>query len=103
MFTVPSNELKGAGVLCVFKDGPGWHAVVYDTKGEPRPQWAPKILEMLSKSKPAKPEELKLDARAADGIRELGAMCEDDAPEGATLECAGFFRFVPEEPAAAKG
>jgi ATP-dependent helicase HepA len=100
MFTVPSSEFTGAGILCVFKDGPGWRAMVYDTKGEPRPKWAPKILETLSKSKPAKPEDLKLEARHADGIRELGAMCEADAPESATLECAGFFRFVPDEKAA---
>jgi hypothetical protein len=83
--------------LCGFKDGPGWRAVVYDTKGEPRPKWVPRILEALSKSKPAKPEDLKLEPRHADGIRELGVMCESDAPETATLECAGFFRFVPEE------
>ena len=96
MFTLPSAELRGAGVLCVFKDGPEFCGVAFDTKGEPRPEWVPKILESLGKAKPAKPEELGLEARAADGIRELGSMCELEAPESAVLEAAAFFRFVPE-------
>lgn len=101
MFTVPSPQLKGAGVICVFKDGAAWQAIVFDTKGDQRPEWAPVILESLSKARPAKPEELKLDSRAADGIRELGTMCELEAPETAVLECAAFFRFVPEDAAVA--
>ncbi|HTO05680.1 MAG TPA: helicase-related protein [Myxococcota bacterium] len=96
MFTVPSAELRGAGVICVFKDGPDWSAVVFDTKGEPRPEWAPKIVESLGKAKAAKPEELGLDQRATEGIRELGSMCELEAAESAVLEAAAFFRFVPE-------
>jgi ATP-dependent helicase HepA len=96
MFSIASSELKGAGLLCVFKDGPDWQALVFDTKGEPRPEWVPKLLEALGRAKPAKPEELGLDARAADGIRELGSMCELEAPESAVLEAAAFFRFVPE-------
>jgi hypothetical protein len=100
MFTVTSPDLKGAGVICFFKDGPSFQAVVFDTKGDQRPEWASAILEALPKARPAKPEELKLDARAADGIRELGSMCEMEVSDSAVLECAAFFRFVPEEPAA---
>ncbi len=101
MFTVPSPDLRGAGVICIFKDGATMQPVVFDTKGEPRPDWAPKILENLQRARPAKPEELKLDARAADGIRELGSMCELEVSETAVLECAAFFRFVPDEAVAA--
>ena len=101
MFTVPSAELRGAGVICVFKDGAEFQSIVFDTKGEQRPEWATQIIESLSKARHAKPEELKLDARAADGIRELGTMCELEASETAVLECAAFFRFVPEDAAAA--
>jgi hypothetical protein len=97
MFTVPSADLKGAGLICIFKDGASHQAIVFDTKGEQRPGWATVILESLSRAKPAKPEELKLDARAADGIRELGSMCEMEVSETAVLECAAFFRFVPDE------
>ena len=96
MFSLPSAELRGAGLLCVFKDGPDWSALVFDTKGDQRPEWVPVLLESLAKAKPAKPEELGLDARAAEGIRELGSMCELEAPETAVLEAAAFFRFVPE-------
>ena len=96
MFTVPSAELRGAGVFCVFKDGPEWSTIAFDTKGEPRPDWVPKLIESLGKAKAAKPEELGLDQRASDGIRELGSMCELEAPESAVLEAAAFFRFVPE-------
>jgi ATP-dependent helicase HepA len=96
MFSLASNELRGAGLLCVFKDGPDFRAIVFDTKGEQRPEWAAKLIESLAKAKPAKPEELGLDQRAADGIRELGSMCEFEAPESAVLEGAAFFRFVPE-------
>jgi ATP-dependent helicase HepA len=96
MFQIASNELRGAGLMCVFKDGADWSTIVFDTKGEPRPEWVPKVLESLAKAKPAKPEELGLDQRAADGIRELGNMCELEAPETAVLEAAAFFRFVPE-------
>jgi len=101
MFTVPSAELRGAGVICVFKDGAEFQSIVFDTKGEQRPEWATQIIESLPKARPAKPEELKLDARAADGIRELGSMCELEVSETAVLECAAFFRFVPEEAIAA--
>ncbi len=101
MFTVPSSDHRGAGVICIFKDGASVQPVVFDTKGEHRPEWARKIIELLPRARPAKPEELKLDARAADGIRELGSMCEQEVAETAVLECAGFFRFVPEDPAAA--
>ena len=101
MFTVPSPDLRGAGVICFFKDGAAFQPIAFDTKGEPRPEWAAKVVELMSKARPAKPEELKLDARAADGIRELGSMCEQEAAETAVLECAAFFRFVPEDAAAA--
>jgi ATP-dependent helicase HepA len=97
MFTVASPDLRGAGVICIFKDGAAFQAIVFDTKGEQRPEWAEKLIESLPKARPAKPEELKLDARAADGIRELGTMCELEASDSAVLECAAFFRFVPEE------
>jgi ATP-dependent helicase HepA len=97
MFTVPSADLKGAGLICIFKDGAVMQPIVFDTKGEQRPDWARVILESLPRAKPAKPEELKLDARAADGIRELGSMCEMEVSETAVLECAAFFRFVPDE------
>jgi len=96
MFSMASSELRGAGLLCVFKDGPDFLAIAFDTKGEQRPEWASKLIESLGKAKPAKPEELGLDQRAADGIRELGSMCELEAPESAVLEGAAFFRFVPE-------
>ncbi|MGH7291539.1 MAG: helicase-related protein, partial [Myxococcota bacterium] len=35
MFTVPSPELRGAGVICIFKDGATWQPIVFDTKGDP--------------------------------------------------------------------
>lgn len=101
MFTVPSPDLRGAGVICFYKEGAEVRPIVFDTKGEQRPEWATKIVASLAKARPAKPEELKLDARAADGIRELGTMCELEVSETAVLECAAFFRFVPEDAAAA--
>jgi hypothetical protein len=101
MFTVPSPDLRGAGVICFYKEGAVVRPIVFDTKGEQRPEWATKIVASLAKARPAKPEELKLDARAADGIRELGTMCELEVSETAVLECAAFFRFVPEDAAAA--
>ena len=33
--------------------------------------------------------------------RELGSMCEMEVAETAVLECAAFFRFVPDEAAGA--
>ena len=77
----------------MFKDGPTVGAGVRH-QGQQRLRGAG--CRALAKAKPAKPEELGLDARAADGIRELGSMCELEAPETAVLEAAAFFRFVPE-------
>jgi hypothetical protein len=91
---IPDPEVQGAGLLCIFKDGAHWRPLVLDTKGDPRPDLAEKVLELLPRSRPVKPEDWALDQRFGAGIRELGDLAALSA-EGANLEAVAFFRFVP--------
>jgi ATP-dependent helicase HepA len=95
VFELPHPEHTGSGLLCIYKEGPRWHARVLDTRGTPRPELADAIVEGLADAKPAKPEDWGLAARWKDGIEALGRRMAELAPEGARLEAAAFFRFVP--------
>jgi ATP-dependent helicase HepA len=99
VFELPHAELTGSGLFCVYKHGAEWQVRAVDARGKARPELAAALLEGLSEAKPARPEEWGLEARWKSGIAELGERMQEIAPEGAHLEAAAFFRFVPGPPA----
>ena len=101
---IPSAEASGGGLLCVYRLGAEWTAVVVDSQGKQRPELVQQVLDGLSEARPVEPEELGVDERWADAVRELGARADEAALENSALELALFFRWVspaPEEALAA--
>src|SRR5262245_5173221 len=95
VFELPHHEFTGSGLLCVYKNGAEWQARVVDARGRHRPELESAVIEGLGDAKPARPEDWGIEARWKDGITELGEHMAEFAPEGAHLEAAAFFRFVP--------
>ena len=90
-----SEEETGAGLFCVFRDGPEWTPVVIDSAGKHRPDLAARLVDGLAEATPLDPADLEIDEHWADAIRELGECAErtfDDNPPD--LELALFYRFV---------
>ena len=93
LFELTSDEHQGAGLFCVYRDGPVLRPIVIDGKGAHRPEWESLVLESLGEARPVSPEQWNIDERWADGIRELGERAERAAKAG-ELDAAAFFRFT---------
>jgi ATP-dependent helicase HepA len=98
VFELPHHELVGNGLLCVYKQGPGWLALAVDARGNARPELAQIVIENLSEARPAKPEAWGIETRWKDGIDALADKISELAPDDARLEAAAFFRFIPGPP-----
>jgi ATP-dependent helicase HepA len=94
-FEVPHAELRGMGLLCVYRHAGDWTPIVVDALGKLRPDLIEPVLEGLGDARGARPSDWGLEERWADGIAALGQRAEAAAPADARLEAAGFFRLVP--------
>ena len=93
LFELASEEHQGGGMLCIYRDRPGFKPIVIDGKGTHRPEWEAVVLDGLSEARPVNPEEWNIDDRWADGIRELGDRAERVAGE-LELDAVAFFRVT---------
>lgn len=92
---IPHESRSDGGLLCVYRDGPEWTAVVFDAAGKHRPELAVEVVEGLAEAKPVDPADWGIDETWPDSIRELGrraAATFGDAPP--ELELCLFFRFA---------
>jgi len=92
VFELPGAGNTGTGLLCIFKDGPAWQAVVVDREGKPRPGWAQQVMDALPAATELDPDQLELgeDWRAV--VRSLGSRAEAGGVHG-RLVAAALFRF----------
>ena len=93
-FELPHEELRGGGLLCVFKSAARWFPIVVDAGGQLRPDLIERVIEGLPAARPAKLEDWGFDERFADGVLALAERAEKAAGEDARLEAAAFFQFA---------
>ena len=92
LFELRGTGERGAGLLCVYKDGPRWAAVVVDARGRLRPEWADMVIDAL-------PEAVQFQLPDSptqewtQTVRELGAIADGAGIPG-RLNAAAFFRLV---------
>ncbi len=92
---IPNPEESGAGLLCIYRDGPDWTPVVVDSAGQPRPELAARVVEGLAEAAAVDPADWSIDERWAESIRELGQRADQTFTDGPPdLELVVFFRFV---------
>lgn len=89
IFEVVARGCQGAGLLCVFKDGPHWQAVIVDQAGDVRGDWVAPVLEGLPGARSVNPDKWRLSDSWGDAIRALGSR----ALGPGTLVAAAFFRI----------
>ena len=88
LMEIESARVAGSGLLLVFKDGPGWQAMIVGVDGEPRPDWVEPVLAALPTARAVKAERWGIGAGWAEGIRALAGR----APARGKLVAAAFFR-----------
>lgn len=84
-----TDTLRGAGLLCIYKDGPVWSGHVVEANGTARPEWVEPVLGALAQARRVRVEDWGVGGESwAEGIRALAA--EIEAP--GKLIAAAFFR-----------
>lgn len=91
-FEIPGGGSEGAGLICLYKEGSAWHAVVVDREGKRQPSWAEKVLQALPAAVSLQPSDLQLKGDWPAGVRALREQAERTGASG-QLVAAAFFRF----------
>ena len=92
LFELRNVGERGAGLLCVYKDGPAWAPVVVDARGRLRPEWAETVLDALPRAVPFQLPD-RPTPEWTQTIRDLGAIADAAGTPG-RLSAAAFFRFA---------
>ncbi len=88
---IPCDEVRGGGLLVLWKKESAWSAEILEVSGTPRPEWVEPILAALPRAHATSPPPDTQNPAWGEGIRELG----DELQGEGTMMAAAFFRAVP--------
>jgi ATP-dependent helicase HepA len=92
LLDLPGTGIEGFGLLCVYKEGPQWQAIVVDDTGKLAPGWVEKALAALPGARQLEPATLGRDEVWTAGVRKLGAVADEAGIPG-RLVAAALLRF----------